>query len=40
MQVTFIKEDWYIMKIVLYRPGNFMKGVLRFLFKVKKSENT
>lgn len=28
------------MKIVVYKPGNFMKGVLRILFKVKKQENT
>lgn len=29
-----------IMKIVVYKPGNFMKGILRALFKVKKQDNT
>lgn len=29
------------MKIVVYKPSNFMKGILRFLFRVKKTgDNT
>lgn len=26
------------MKVVVYKPGNFMKKILRFWFKVKKNE--
>lgn len=28
------------MKIVVYKPSNFMKKILRILFKVKKNEDT
>lgn len=27
------------MKIVVYKPSNFMKGILRILFRVKKGED-
>ena len=27
------------MKIVVYKPSNFMKKILRILFKVKKNED-
>ena len=27
------------MKIVVYKPSNFMKKILRILFKVKKEED-
>ncbi len=28
------------MKIVVYKPSNFIKGILRFIFKVKKVEDS